>query len=132
MWRSFFTEKKWLLWSWGGFACFRDRQCKKMLLVYHLYYANKKWNVSQEKTNRNQPPVFDIFDDTGNSYADTTVYDASTFTGTKIFSYKQGMGKNDTELGIPISYRSISNVGDIVFNFDLLQDSFTYSVDNDW
>ena len=20
MWRSFFTEKKWLLWSWGGFA----------------------------------------------------------------------------------------------------------------
>ena len=19
MWRSFFTEKKWLLWSWGGF-----------------------------------------------------------------------------------------------------------------
>ena len=20
MWRSYFTEKKWLLWSWGGFA----------------------------------------------------------------------------------------------------------------
>ena len=20
MWRSFFTEKKWFLWSWGGFA----------------------------------------------------------------------------------------------------------------
>ena len=20
MWRSFFTDKKWLLWSWGGFA----------------------------------------------------------------------------------------------------------------
>ena len=20
MWRSFFTEKKWLIWSWGGFA----------------------------------------------------------------------------------------------------------------
>ena len=20
MWRSFFTEKKWLLWSWGGFT----------------------------------------------------------------------------------------------------------------
>ena len=20
MWRSFFTEKKWLVWSWGGFA----------------------------------------------------------------------------------------------------------------
>ena len=20
MWRSFFTEKKWLLWSWGGFS----------------------------------------------------------------------------------------------------------------
>ena len=20
MWRSYFTENKWLLWSWGGFA----------------------------------------------------------------------------------------------------------------
>ena len=20
MWRSYFTERKWLLWSWGGFA----------------------------------------------------------------------------------------------------------------
>ena len=96
-----------------------------------LYYANKKWNVSQEKTATNQAPVFDIFDNDGNSYADTTVYEASTFAGTKIFSYKQGSGKNDTELGFPISYRSISNVGDIVFNFDILQDSFTYSIENE-
>ena len=49
----------------------------------------------------------------------------------KNLSYRQGSGKNDTELGFPISYRSISNVGDIVFNFDILQDSFTYSIENE-
>jgi len=96
-----------------------------------LYYANNKWNVTQEKSSRNQAPLFDIFDSLGNSYADTTTYEASTFSGTKLFSYKPGTGTNDTELGIPISYRSISNVGDIVFNYDISQDSMTHTVDND-
>ena len=95
-----------------------------------LYYANGTWKNTQEKTKINQPPRFDIFDDDGNSYGDISVYEASTFTGNKIFSYKEGIGKADTELGFPLSYRSISNVGDIVYSFDLLQDVMTYVQDN--
>ena len=96
-----------------------------------LYYSNNKWNLTQEKSKVNQPPMFDIFDSNGNSYTDTGTYEASTFKGTKLFSYKQGTGTVDSELGFPLSYRSISNVGDIVFNFDLLQDSMTYTIDNE-
>ena len=43
-----------------------------------LYYANKKWNVSKKKLLQTPSVcVFDIFDNNGNSYADTTVYEAS-------------------------------------------------------
>lgn len=96
-----------------------------------FYYANGTWNIAQEKTQTNQPPLFDIFDQDGHSYSDTSVYTASTFSGNKLFSYKVGTGSNDTELGFPLSYRSISNVGDIVFDFNLLQDTITYTIDNE-
>ena len=96
-----------------------------------LYYSNNQWNVTQEKSSRNQAPLFDIFDVNGVSYSNTNTYEASTFTGTKLFSYKQGTGSVDAELGIPISYRSITNVGDIVFNYDIALDSMTHTVDND-
>ena len=95
-----------------------------------LYYSGTEWNLTQDKTQANQPPLFDIFDTNGVSYSDTTVYESSTFTGNKLFSYRIGNGTADTELGFPISYRSISNVGDIVFDFNLLNDKFTYILDN--
>ena len=90
------------------------------------WYNGSDWKLGQTKTSVNQPIYFDIFDSNGNSYSDTTAYDGSTFTGNKIFSYKQGTGSNDTVLGFPLSYKNINNVGDIVFSFDLLQDSFSY------
>tara|TARA_B110000090_G_scaffold78344_1_gene89240 strand:+ start:4696 stop:19641 length:14946 start_codon:yes stop_codon:yes gene_type:complete len=96
-----------------------------------LCYNGTAWKLTQDKVITNQPPVFDIFDADGNSYADTSVYESSTFAGNKLFSYKPGSGTNDTELGFPISYRSISNVGDIVFDFNLLNESFTYTLDNE-
>ena len=74
--------------------------------------------------------MFDIFDENGNSYSDTSVYESTTFTGNKIFSYKQGTGTADSEIGIPITYRKISNVGDIVFDFNLVQDTITYTANN--
>ena len=94
------------------------------------YYDSVTWNKAQEKTAVNQPPVFDIFDANGKSYSDTSVYPASNFRGTKLFSYKEGQGRNDTVLGFPISYRSIENVGDIVFNFDFNQDTTQYQIDD--
>ena len=90
------------------------------------WFNGSDWLVAQNKTSLNQPPLFDIVDENGNSFADKTVYDGSTFAGTKIFSYKLGSGSNDTYLNFPLSYRNINNVGDIVFNFDVVGNVFQY------
>jgi hypothetical protein len=91
-----------------------------------FYYSNGKWNASQKKTQINQSPLFDLFDKEKTSFADEIAYIASSFAGNKIFSYATGTGSNDVELGFPLKYKNIANVGDIVFDFDLLQKSFTY------
>lgn len=90
------------------------------------WYTGTKWKLSQVKSNVNQAPLFDIFDSSEYSYADTSVYDGSTFSGTKVFSYKIGVGKKDEELGFPLSYLNINNIGDIVFEFNLVKDQFSY------
>jgi hypothetical protein len=93
------------------------------------YYTNQKWNASQEKNSVNQAPLFDIFDNAGNSLSDIVYYNSTNFLGTKLFSYKEGVGNNDSELGFPLSYRTISNIGDIEFEFNILTDTFTYRND---
>jgi hypothetical protein len=50
-------------------------------------YTGTGWFECQRKYRANQPPVFDVVDAEGYSYADSTVYPASTFKGTKIFGY---------------------------------------------
>ena len=40
-------------------------------------------------------------------------YEATTFVGNKVFSYKEGTGIADTELGF-IVHRALTNVGDII------------------
>ena len=95
------------------------------------FYQNNNWKIAQEKTQRNQAPLFDIFDLNGNSFSDTTYYPSSTFKGSKLFSYKTGTGTVDTELGFALSYRSLENSGDITFSFDLLNDTFEYQDETD-
>ena len=95
------------------------------------YYTGTAWKKCQLKNNVNQTPLFDIFDSAGKSYADDTSYSSTTFKGNKVFSYKVGTGSNDKELGFPIAYRSIDNVGDITFTFDLLNQTFDYQIDNE-
>jgi hypothetical protein len=90
------------------------------------WFNGSTWKLSQIKTEVNQPPLFDIFDKEGISYSDFSKYDGSTFVGTKVFSYKVGNGSNDKELGFPLAYQNINNIGDIVFEFNLLTDSFAY------
>jgi hypothetical protein len=92
-----------------------------------FYYDGNTWNLTQEKTKVNQPPLFDLFDSSGISYGDSSTYPNSTFAGNKVFSYREGTGTNDSQLGFPITYRSIENIGDIVFDFNLLNSSFTYT-----
>lgn len=91
-----------------------------------FYYENSKWNKSQEKTKINQAPHFDLFDKNKTSFSDPITYKANTFTGTKFFTYAEGTGANDVELGFPLKYRTITNVGDIVFDFNYSTDTFTY------
>jgi hypothetical protein len=90
-----------------------------------FFYDGIDWRPGQEKTRLNQPPLFDLCCPQGNFYGNLNVFDSSTFKGTKIFSYKQGEGVDDAELGFPLSYRNINNTGDIVFEFNLLADSFS-------
>ena len=91
-------------------------------------YNGTSWNASQQKTAINQQPLFDMFDKNGNAFSNTVNFNSTTFAGNKIFSYKVGTGTDDTELGFPVSYRNITNTGDITFNFDLTSDEFTYQI----
>jgi hypothetical protein len=87
------------------------------------WYNGTKWIKGQDKLKANQAPLFDLYDATNSTFQD---YSSNTFKGTKLFSYKVGTGTNDSELGFPLSYRNIENSGDIVFDFNLLNDEFTY------
>ena len=88
-----------------------------------FYYNGTTWRQTQDKTKVNQQPLFDLYNDSG---AQLSTLESSTFAGNKIFSYKVGTGNNDTELGFPLSYRTIENSGDIVFDFNLLLDTYQY------
>ena len=88
-----------------------------------FWYNGTAWNRSQQKDTVNQAPLFDLYDKTLTSFS---TYAGSTFKGTKIFSYKIGTGSNDKILGFPLSYQNINNIGDILFEFNLLTDSFEY------
>ena len=90
------------------------------------WYDGTQWKLAQEKTSVNQAPLFDLFDSEQISVSNNVTYPNTSFTGNKIFSYAVGTGANDTELGFPIKYKNIENVGDITFEFDLPNNQFTY------
>ena len=85
--------------------------------------------LAQTKTKVNQPPLFDLYDENNVSYSDTIEYNSTSFKGNKVFSYKEAeIGKVDVESGVVLSYRTITNVGDITFSFNLLSDYFEYLI----
>jgi len=90
-----------------------------------FHYSSGAWTESQDKTNVNVPPLFDVVDVNSVSYGDRTTYIGSSFIGTKLFSYQEG-DTYDNELGLNISYSNIGNIGDILFDFNLQKDSFTF------
>ena len=88
-----------------------------------FWFNGSTWKFSQQKTIVNQPPLFDLFDKSGASFSE---YAGSTFNGSKVFSYKIGTTTADSVLGFSLSYQNINNIGDILFNFNLLTDEFNY------
>jgi len=91
-----------------------------------FYFDGTDWNLSQQKTDVNQPPLFDIFDENGISFGDSEIYVGTSFQGNKLFAYGIGSGIDDIYLGFPIRYSSIDNVGDINFDVSLNLDTFDY------
>lgn len=90
-----------------------------------FHYINGGWNYSQQKTALNQSPLFDVFDENGNSYGDATIYVGTDFAGNRLFSYATGT-VYDSILGFPVKYRTFDNTGDLLFNFDLHTSEFKY------
>ena len=93
------------------------------------WFNGSTWVLAQSKTSVNQPPLFDLFDAQGVSFSDTSKYDGSSFRGNKLFGYKESTSiVQDSELGFPLTYQNINNIGDIVFDFYLLKDTFAYKI----
>jgi len=93
-----------------------------------FYYNGSEWLETQQKTAVNQPPLFDVFDSSGYSFADPIQYPSSNFNGCKLLSYAENANNPiDTVLGIPLAFFSIDNIGDILFDNNLYTDSFIYT-----
>jgi hypothetical protein len=60
------------------------------------------WVKGQQKTEINQAPLFDVFDDNGYSFGSYPY--TSDFSGTKLFNYSVGTGAADPVLGFPLQY----------------------------
>ena len=94
-----------------------------------FYYdsATTSWREAQQKTGVNQQPLFGMWDNTHTSFDDTTTYPNSSFVGAKVFEFATSdTAPTDTVLGIKVKYKTINNVGDIVFESDHTAGTFTY------
>ena len=92
------------------------------------YYDGINWIQAQQKISVNQPPLFDIYDTNGISFGNRAVYPSSNFTGSPLFSYAIGDVAPDLVLGFPLTYLSLTNIGDIVFDNNFYRDSFNYTI----
>jgi len=94
------------------------------------YFDGVEWIQAQEKRSVNQPPLFNIYDTNGVSFGNQDVYPSSNFTGSPLFSYAIGDAEPDLILGFPLTYLSLTNIGDIVFDNNFYKDSFIYTIGN--
>lgn len=93
------------------------------------WYNGNTWSKAQQKFKNNQAPLFDAFNSAGTSFSDIAEYPLSKFIGTPVFSYKSGVGRNDTVLGFPLSYSNTNaTVADITFNNNFDTDTFDFLV----
>lgn len=101
--------------------------------TYH--FLNKKWNLSQQKLDRNQSPLFDIVLEGINQETQLTntislenYFPKSEFAGTKLFSYKTGSGVVDPVLGFSLSFQGTADfIADINFVNNYEADTFKYT-----
>ena len=94
------------------------------------YFDGAEWHLAQQKNSVNQPPLFDIYDTNGISFGNQAIYPSSNFTGSALFSYAISSGAPDLVLGFPLTYLSLTNIGDIVFDNNFYKDSFNYTINS--
>jgi hypothetical protein len=90
------------------------------------WFNGDKWIFAQQHTELNQAPLFDLFDEEGNSYSDPDHYTCN-FTGNKIFGYDVGTGKSDTVLGFPLNYKNTAGSGSYLFKNYFVTESISAS-----
>jgi hypothetical protein len=94
------------------------------------YYDGVTWIEAQQKISVNQPPLFDIYDNNGISFGNRAIYPSTNFIGSPLFSYAVGNADPDLILGFPLTYLSLTNIGDIVFDNNFYKDSFNYTINS--
>jgi hypothetical protein len=98
------------------------------LVGQSFYFDGTTWISTQQKTAVNQAPLFDVYNDYGYSFGDTIQYPSSNFLGCKLLSYAEDPANSvDPELGIPLAFYSLDNIGDILFDNNLYTDTFIYT-----
>ncbi len=76
-------------------------------LWYDTYLPTPVWKLAQQKTKRNQFPLFELYDANGVKLSDASVYKNSNFTGSTLFQYKAGSFV-DPVLGFGVEYEDNS------------------------
>lgn len=92
------------------------------------WYNGNNWQYAQQRNSLNQAPLFELYDESGNRFADQSVYKSSYF-GTKLFGYRIGT-IFDSVLGFNVAYRNVANTGEYVFDNYFMTDTFTISTGN--
>ena len=89
-----------------------------------LFWNGKIWRVGQQKTKRNQYPMFVLYDKNGKRLDDVNYYPSSTFKGSHIFSIVQDSTYPvDQIYGVSVA---VDRNGDNVYQNNLQTDVFTY------
>ena len=97
---------------------------------YYYNSSTTRWQTTQQKTELNQQPLFNMYDNNHTLFDDATAYPNSSFVGAKVFAYATSdNATTDTVLGIKVKYNTINNVGDMVFESDHTSGTFTYQDD---
>jgi len=94
------------------------------------WFNGSEWIYAQQHTTLNQPPLFDLFDNAGDSYSDRD-YHLTSFAGNQIFGYEVGTGKPDSVLGFPLKYKNSVGVGSYLFKNYFATEEFIHVNSND-